>query len=99
MARLKRNSIQRYEDHSFYCLNCGKKGIPIWRNKGHLYSKDHRKALYCPFCQVYVNHLEVRNTEEAFKFHEKFEKGDFKEEAQESIQYLKNSFKEGLCYA
>lgn len=99
MAKLKRNSIKRYEDHSFYCLNCGKKGIPIWRNKGHLYSKNHRKVLYCPFCQVMVNHLEVRNSEEAFKFHEDFEKGLYKEEAQESIQYLKENSKEVWCYA
>ena len=48
MAKLKNNSLKKYEDHSFYCLNCGKKGIPIWRNKGHLHSKNHRKALYCP---------------------------------------------------
>ena len=30
MAKLKNNSLKKYEDHSFYCLNCGKKGIPIW---------------------------------------------------------------------
>lgn len=99
MAKLKRNSIQKYEDHSFYCLNCGRKGIPIWRNKGHLHSKNHRKALYCPYCQLTVNHIEVRNYEEAIIFQENFSKGLFQEEAQESIQYLKDSFKEALCYA
>lgn len=99
MAKLKRNSIQKYEDHSFYCLNCGHKGIPIWRNKGHLHSKNHRKALYCPYCQLTVNHIEVRSYEEAITFQENFSKGLFKEEAQASIKYLKNSLKETLCYA
>lgn len=99
LAKLKRNSIQKYENHSFYCLNCGHKGIPIWRNKGHLHSKNHRKTLYCPYCQLTVNHIEIRSYEEAIQFQEKFSKGLFKDEAQESIQYLKNSFKEELCYA
>ena len=35
----------KYVEHSFYCINCGKKGIPLWRNKGHLHSKGHRKKL------------------------------------------------------
>ena len=87
LAKLKNNSLKKYEDHSFYCLNCGKKGIPIWRNKGHLHSKNHRKALYCHFCQLTVNHIEVRNFEEAIKFQQDFDKGLFKEEAAESILY------------
>ena len=91
MARFKSNSLQKYEDHSFYCLNCGKKGIPIWRNKGHLHSKNHRKALYCPYCQVEVNHMEVRNVEEFEKFRQDFENGNFIEEAIESIKFLKET--------
>lgn len=91
MAKFKSNSLQKYESHSFYCLNCGRKGIPIWRNRGHLHSKDHRKALYCPFCHETVNHIEVRNFAEAENFKENFEKGLFKEEAKQSILYLKNS--------
>ena len=49
--------------------------------------------------QLTVNHIEIRSYEEAIQFQEKFSKGLFKNEAQESIQYLKNSFKEELCYA
>lgn len=86
----KRNVINRYEDHSFYCMNCGKKGIPIWRDKSKLHSKDHRKVLYCPFCRETVNHVEVRNFEEKEKFLQNFEAGNFKEEAAASIAFVKN---------
>lgn len=88
MGKFKKNTIQKYEDHSFYCLNCGKRGIPIWRNKSHLYSKNHRKVLYCPYCQTEVNHLEIRNQEEMFKFKQDFEKGVYKEEATQSIAFI-----------
>ena len=86
----RKNSISKYENHSFYCLNCGHKGIPIWRHRGHLHSKNHRKALYCPYCKTTVNHIEVRNFEEIEKFKENFNKGLYKEEAIESIMYIKN---------
>ena len=94
MSKLKKGIIKNYESHSFYCLNCGKKGIPIMRERGHLHSKHHRKALYCPFCHTTVNHIEVRNLEEAAQFKEDFEKGLFKEEAKESISYIQQSIKE-----
>lgn len=83
-------SFSKYEDHSFYCLNCGNKGIPIWRNRGHLHEKNHRKALYCPYCKTTVNHIEITNFEEIENFKENFNKGLYKEEAIESIMYIKN---------
>ena len=89
-------SIKKYEEHSFYCLNCGKKGIPIWRDRGHLHSKNHRKALYCPNCKTTVNHIEINNLEDAVKFKEDFEKGLYKEEAAESISCIQKQLKEIL---
>ena len=91
MGKFKKNTIQKYENHSFYCLNCGKRGIPIWRNKSYLYSKNHRKALYCPHCQLTVNHIEIRNLDEKIKFQEDFEKGLFKEEALQSIVFIQEN--------
>lgn len=88
MAKSKGNLIKKYENHSFYCLNCGKKGIPIWRDKGHLHSKNHRKVLYCPFCHETVNHMEITSLEDKEKFKEDFNKGLYKEEAQASISYV-----------
>lgn len=83
--------MARYEEHSFYCLNCGKKGIPIWRDKSHLHAKNHRKVLYCPFCQETVNHLEVTTMEQADKFTHDFEKGVYKDEAAQSISYVRSA--------
>ena len=83
--------MAKYEQHSFYCLNCGKKGIPLLRDKSHLHAKNHRKVLYCPFCQETVNHLEVRTMEEAEKFKEDFEKGVFIDEAAQSISYVRST--------
>lgn len=94
MAKRGKNLIKNYENHSFYCLNCGKKGIPVWRGRNHLYGKEHRKALYCPYCKITVNHMEIRNLEEEFQFKNNFAKGLYKEEAKKSISYIKESIKE-----
>lgn len=85
------NKVNHYEQHSFYCINCGKKGIPVWRDKSHLHAKNHRKVLYCPFCQETVNHVEVTTFEQAERFKEDFEKGVFKDEAAQSISYVRST--------
>ena len=71
----------------FYCINCGKKGIPVWRKRGHLREPGHRKALYCTTCGRVVNHIEIRTMEEAEKFRKEYAEGKYAEEARESIQY------------
>jgi hypothetical protein len=76
----------KYISHDFYCINCGHKSIPIMRNRGHAHASKHRKRLYCPYCKVEVNHIEVRNLEEKEWFLKKFNEGFFKEEAEESIK-------------
>ena len=40
-----------YEIHDFYCLNFGKKSIPLSRKSGHQHARNHRKRLYCPNCK------------------------------------------------
>ena len=74
-----------YESHDFYCINCGKKSIPLSRKKGFQRNKFHRKKLYCPFCKEEVNHVECRTYEEREKFLEDFAKGAYIDEAKESI--------------
>lgn len=81
----------RYEEHEFYCLNCGNKGIPIQRRAGQLHGSGHRKSLYCIHCQLEVNHMECRNSFEAEQFKENFIKGVYKDEAENSISYVRNS--------
>lgn len=78
-----------YTEHSFYCIKCGKKGIPIQRKDGFQHSKMHRKKLYCPFCKEEVNHVECKNMEDVEEFRLNFEKGVYKNEAEESVAHVR----------
>jgi hypothetical protein len=80
-----------YETHDFYCLNCGKKGIPIARKRGHQHSNGHYKKLFCLYCNEEINHFECKNYCDVIEFKEKFEKGEFKDAAKESISYVRNA--------
>ena len=82
-----------YEIHDFYCLNCGKKSIPLSRKSGHQHARNHRKKLYCPWCKTEVNHIECKNSSDIEKFKKNFEEGLYKEEAQKSIDFIYNSRK------
>lgn len=80
---------------SFYCINCGKRGIPVWRDVGRRYGPGHRKALYCTNCKLTINHVEVRTTEEEQKFLEDYAAGIFTEEAEKSVAYAKEHHERG----
>lgn len=56
-----------YTEHSFYCIKCGNKGIPLMRNQGFK-QRHHRKKLYCPFCKQEVNHIECSNLDDVEEF-------------------------------
>lgn len=77
--------MAKYEEHTFYCLLCGQPGIPLRRKKGFQHGAYHRKKLYCPYCKVEVNHMEIRNFMEKEKFLEDFKNGVYKDEAEESL--------------
>ena len=77
--------------HDFYCINCGRRGIPLPRKIGHQHGKYHRKSLYCPYCKMTLNHIEVRTEDERIEFLENFEKGLYKDEAEESISVVRMS--------
>lgn len=74
-----------YESHDFYCLKCGKKTIPLSRNYGHKHARGHRKKLYCPWCKMECNAIEITSMEEKEEFERKFAEGAFKDEAEESV--------------
>lgn len=74
---------------SLYCLNCGEKGLPIWRSKGKRRGRGHRKVLYCPNCRETVNHLELETMEQVEQFKKDFAEGKYRAEAEESIRYVK----------
>lgn len=74
-----------YVSHDFYCIKCGQKSIPLPRKKRKLHGRLHRKKLYCPICQLYINHVEIRNDEDKEEFMELFEQGCFLKEIEESL--------------
>lgn len=78
----------KVETHMFYCLYCGK-ATPLARKMSCQRERLHRKKLYCAFCKNTVNMVECRNYADKLEFIENFEKGLYKEEALESIQFIK----------
>ena len=81
--------MAKYEMHDFYCINCGRKGLPCQRKMGRMHGGFHRKKLWCYTCKTEVNHVEVRNQEEKEIFMEAFNNGEYKEEANESICHVR----------
>lgn len=77
--------------HDFYCLKCGRKGLPVHRRIGHQHAKFHRKKLYCFYCQEEINHMECRTQAEIDEFKAAFERGEFIDEAEESISFIQSS--------
>lgn len=76
-----------YQEHNFYCIRCGNKGIPLSRNRGHQHSRFHRKKLYCMTCKEEVNHVECKNLEDVEAFKDAFNAGYFKQEAEMSVAH------------
>ena len=74
------------EEHSFWCMKCGQKGIPLFRPRSLQRGKFHRKKLYCPHCRVTVNHVECRSDWEVAEFKTLFSDGFFQEEAEMSVK-------------
>lgn len=83
-------SYGKIDIHDFYCLNCGNKSLPCVRPQAHKRERFHRKKLYCPNCGLTVNHIEVKNDEEAYEFKEAFANGEFKKEAEISVEECVN---------
>ena len=84
--------MAKYEMHDFYCLKCGKAGLPVHRKIGKQYGEFHRKKLYCPWCKMEINHMEIRNDQEKAIFLENFNNGEYQQEAEESISTIKNTW-------
>ena len=77
-----------FEIHSFYCPNCGKKSMDLPRSLSVQKGDLHRKKLYCPWCKMTLNQIEIRNDQEYFDFKTAFERGDFKGEVADSLSYV-----------
>ena len=80
-----------YAEHSFYCLQCGQRGIPLARPQGFKHEKMHRKKLYCIYCKQEVNHVECKDYAEVEEFKYNFMNGVYKNEAEESISHVRGT--------
>lgn len=65
----------KFISHRFFCTKCGNEGLPVYRNRGHLYKAGHLKKLFCYKCCQDVNHVECTNDLEVKQFKEDFENG------------------------
>ena len=80
-----------FKAHHFFCIQCGQEGIPIYRNQGYKHERFHRKKLYCPHCKIEINHIECQDDEDIYEFKDAFEKGEFKNEVEESLAFIRSS--------
>ena len=90
--------MSKMSEHNFYCIKCGKPGIPLARPQSHKRERFHRKKLYCPWCKTMVNHIECKTQDEVYEFKMDFEEGKFEEELKECLTFLQEECKcEKLC--
>jgi len=82
----------KIEQHEFYCIKCGRAGLPLARPANRRREKFHRKKLYCIYCKQEVNHIECKNQAEVEEFKENFKNGIYKQECEESLSHVRNSW-------
>jgi len=83
----------RQSQSRFFCISCGQEGMPIWRKVSKQHKAGHMKGLYCIRCRMVINHYEAKTDDDVRRFRERFEAGEFKEAAAESVEFAK---REGL---
>ena len=77
--------------HSFYCIKCGNQSIPLPRKDGFKHNKFHKKKLYCYKCKETINHVECTNKDEVEIFLERFKKGVYIDEVEESLAHVRST--------
>lgn len=71
---MPRNKTKTMIINSFYCSECGNRGIELPRTKGHQHKNMHSKHLYCIYCKQITEHIECKDEEDIFIFKENFRK-------------------------
>ena len=71
----------KMEQHSFWCISCGQRGIPLARPSAKKKEQFHKKKLYCIYCKAEINHIECKNQFEIEEFKKMFEEGKFLDES------------------
>ena len=82
--------MRNYTEHKFYCMKCGRAGIPIMRPDSRRHERHHRKKLFCLYCKTEVNHIECTNTDEINEFLENFKEGAYVDESEASISFIRS---------
>ena len=78
----------KYNTHRFFCIKCGNEGIPILRPRGFRHAAGHYKKLYCPHCQMEMNHVECLDDFDVYDFRMNFEEGAYLDEVEKSLAHL-----------
>ena len=75
----------------FYCVLCGRKGIPVWRRKGAERESGHLKKLWCLGCKTETNHVEIKpSTKYGYEqFKEEYEYENFTDDGDRIMPYNK----------
>jgi hypothetical protein len=81
---------KKYQTHRFFCIKCGKEGIPLPRKSGHKHARFHKKKLYCPYCKMEINHVECQTDEDVYNFRIDFEDGVYADEVEKSMAIIRN---------
>lgn len=81
------------ESHKFFCINCGKEGLPLQRRSSLQRERFHRKKMYCIYCKEELNHIECKTEEDITIFKENFTNGVYLDEAENSISYVRSQRK------
>ena len=80
----------RYASSNFYCVQCGQRGLDIWRKKGAEREAGHLKKLYCLHCKKETNHIEIKEFSQNYTYDDfitEFEYGNFSEEGNRKVSY------------
>ena len=87
----------------FYCVYCGKKGIPVVRQGNSQREKGHLKKLFCLYCGKETNHVEIRHfgNYTVEDFYQEFNSKNFDAEGNRKMEYSQFRDwlnKEGVLY-
>lgn len=86
---MRRNNII---DSDFYCTQCHKKGLPVWRKLGREREPGHLKKLYCFYCKKETNHIEIKQNNQNYTYEDmiiEFTYNNFDENGNRKISYKK----------
>ena len=92
-----RKTYGESEINDFYCIRCGRLGIPISRRAGHGREAGHLKVLYCLNCKAEVNFCEIKHGATRYTYQDfllEYENGNFDEKGNRKKSY--GQFKQDL---